>query len=226
MRFFFTYLLQMPEKLKEKSDEDLLIEYRTMGNKLAVGELYKRHALMCFAVCNKYYKHEDASQDAVMHIFERLFDLLLHHDIQNFRSWLHSVARNHCLMDLRKPQLLLSLSEGEEENELGIMEKWVPLHQEGGKQEDGKQEDGKQDLEAKLVAMENALFGLNQKQQDCLRYFYLEQMSYELVSKQTQLSINEVKSAIQNGKRNLKNSLTEQGIHYLLAWVIWIQQSA
>jgi DNA-directed RNA polymerase specialized sigma24 family protein len=59
-----------------------------------------------------------------------------------------------------------------------------------------------------------------------LRLFYLEQMSYEQVSAQTKLSLMEVKSAIQNGKRNLKNSLTEKGITYLLAWAIWIQQSA
>jgi RNA polymerase sigma-70 factor (ECF subfamily) len=222
MNIFFPYLLQMPEKLKEKSDEELLIEYQKLGNKLAIGELYKRHALMCFAVCNKYFKNEDASQDAVMQIFERLFQLILQHEIKNFRSWLHSVARNHCLMELRKPQLLLSLSEGEEENELGFMEKLIPLHQAYEEQE----KSGKQELETKLVAMESALIGLNQKQQDCLRYFYLEQMSYEEVSKQTNLSIQEVKSAIQNGKRNLKISLTEKGIQYLLAWMIWIQQSA
>ena len=206
----------MPVNLAQKSDEELLLIYRNDGDKLAIGELYKRHALMCFAVCNKYYKNADASHDAVMQIFEHLFRLLLRHDVSNFRSWLHSVARNYCLMELRKPQLFLSLSEGEEENDSDFMEKWVPLHPEN--------DDG--DKESKLVAMESALLGLNQRQQDCLRLFYLEQMSYEQVSAQTKLSLMEVKSAIQNGKRNLKNSLAEKGITYLLAWAIWIQQSA
>ncbi|MBP7512118.1 MAG: sigma-70 family RNA polymerase sigma factor [Bacteroidia bacterium] len=206
----------MPANLAQKSDDELLLIYRNRGEKLAIGELYKRHALMCFTVCNKYYKNEDASQDAVMQIFEHLFNLLQKHEVSNFRSWLHSVARNYCLMDLRKPQLLLSLSEDEEENESGFMEKLIPLHLEN--------EEG--DKEAKLVALESAILGLNQKQQDCLRLFYLEQMSYEQVSAQTELSLMEVKSAIQNGKRNLKNSLTEKGITYLLAWAIWIQQSA
>jgi RNA polymerase sigma-70 factor (ECF subfamily) len=216
MKIFFSYLLQMPENIQQLSDEDLLSHYRMSGDKQVVGELFKRHTLLCFAVCNKYLKNEDASNDAVMQIFENLFVLLAQHQIANFRNWLHSVARNHCLMMLRKPELFLSIHETEEENENSFMEKHVALHQ----------EENKEEQEKKWVALESALLDLNQKQHDCLRLFYLEQLSYEEVSERTKLSLNEVKSAIQNGKRNLKINLQQKGISYFIAWAIWIQQSA
>jgi RNA polymerase sigma-70 factor (ECF subfamily) len=56
--------------------------------------------------------------------------------------------------------------------------------------------------------------------------FYLEGASYDEIGKQTGFTLNEVKSAIQNAKRNLKISLTELGIHYVLISFLWMQQSA
>jgi RNA polymerase sigma-70 factor (ECF subfamily) len=40
--------------------------------------------------------------------------------------------------------------------------------------------------------------------------FYLKDMSYQQIADQTGYTLNEVKSYIQNGKRNLKNYITEK----------------
>ncbi len=206
----------MPDFLQQMSDAELLLLYQTRSNKQAIGELFKRHSLMCFTVCNKYLKNEDASQDAVMQIFENLFTDLVKHEITNFRSWLHSVARNHCLMILRKPELLLHISSTEEESEDSFMEKLLPLHQ----------TDNSAEMEHKLQELELALDTLQEKQKLCLQLFYLEKLSYEAIGEKTGLTQNEIKSAIQNGKRNLKIQLAEKGITYMLTFMIWIQQSA
>jgi len=206
----------MPDFLQQMSDAELLLLYQTRSNKQAIGELFKRHSLMCFTVCNKYLKNEDASQDAVMQIFENLFTDLVKHEITNFRSWLHSVARNHCLMILRKPELLLHISRTEEESEDSFMEKLLPLHQ----------TDNSAEMEHKLQELELALDTLQEKQKLCLQLFYLEKLSYEAIGEKTGLTQNEIKSAIQNGKRNLKIQLAEKGITYMLTFMIWIQQSA
>jgi len=206
----------MPDFLQQMSDAELLLLYQTRSNKQAIGELFKRHSLMCFTVCNKYLKNEDASQDAVMQIFENLFTDLVKHEITNFRSWLHSVARNHCLMILRKPELLLHISRTEEESEDSFMEKLLPLHQ----------TDNSAEMEHKLQELELALDTLQEKQKLCLQLFYLEKLSYEAIGEKTGLTQNEIKSAIQNGKRNLKIQLAEKGIKYMLTFMIWIQQSA
>ena len=206
----------MPDFLQQMSDAELLLLYHTRSNKQAIGELFKRHSLMCFTVCNKYLKNEDASQDAVMQIFENLFTDLVKHEITNFRSWLHSVARNHCLMILRKPELLLHISSTEEESENSFMEKLLPLHQ----------TDNSAEMEHKLQELELALNTLQEKQKLCLQLFYLEKLSYEAIGEKSGLTQNEIKSAIQNGKRNLKIQLAEKGITYMLTFMIWIQQSA
>lgn len=206
----------MPDFLQHLSDEELVRSYRSSADKRVVGELFKRNSLLCFAVCNKYLKNEEAAQDALMQIFEDLFVLLLKHEVSNFRSWLHSVARNHCLMQLRKPQLFERLYLGSEENEDSLMEFDPALHPTYEQAE----------MEFKLKSMEEAMEQLNEKQKQCLKMFYLKQMSYEEIASESKLSLNEVKSAIQNGKRNLKIKLAEKGITYLLAMVIWIKQSA
>ena len=55
-----------------------------------------------------------------------------------------------------------------------------------------------------LELMESALKELNPEQQQCVTLFYLDKKSYQEVSDITGYSMLQVKSYIQNGKRNLK----------------------
>jgi len=208
--------LEMSVKLKDKSDEELLSSFKLEGDASALGELFKRYSLMCFSVANKYLKNEASAEDACMQIFENLLLTLHKHEVNNFKSWLHTITKNYCLMQLRKPQFikLLELDADADENE--FMEKAAFLHPVTEMPQ----------LEEKLQSLEKAMFGLNLKQQTCIRLFYLEGASYEEIGKQTGFTLNEVKSAIQNAKRNLKISLTELGIHYVLISFLWMQQSA
>jgi len=52
--------------------------------------------------------------------------------------------------------------------------------------------------------MENALRELNKEQQQCVTLFYLQKKSYSQISETTGFTLLQVKSYIQNGKRNLK----------------------
>jgi len=154
--------------------------------------LFERYTHLVFGVCMKYLKNEENSKDAVMQIFEQLFDKLLLHQISNFPSWLHTVARNHCLMQLRKPQ-----KEIDTENIPDIfVENPDDLHQ---------------TMEANELAVQNAVNLLDENQQRCIRLFYLEEKSYKEVQQITGFSYNEVKSFLQNGKRKLKIILSHNG---------------
>lgn len=199
--------------LKTESDENLVVNYQNTKNNLVVGELFKRHSLMCFTVCVKYLKDEDAAHDATMNIFEKLFTDLQKHQITNFKSWLHTVCKNHCLILLRKPNVLVSINKDEEENENLFMQLSNILNH----------EDDKQEKEEKLQAVENAILGLKDKQKQCIELFYLKQKSYVEIAAITGYTENEVKSYIQNGKRNLKIILEKQGITIGLALFLWIQ---
>ncbi len=198
--------------LKTQSDENLVINYQNTKNNLVVGELFKRHSLMCYTVCIKYLKNDDAAHDATMNIFEKLFNDLQKHQINNFKSWLHTVCKNHCLILLRKPNVLISIDESEEENSHLFMQLSNVLNH----------DDNKHEKEEKLQVLEQSIFELKNKQRECIELFFLKQKSYQEISKQTGYTENEVKSYIQNGKRNLKILLEQKGITMGLALLLWI----
>jgi RNA polymerase sigma-70 factor (ECF subfamily) len=58
--------------------------------------------------------------------------------------------------------------------------------------------------ESNLTNLEMAIETLNQDQKKCIELFYLQQKSYTEVAEITGYTLNNVKSFIQNGKRNLK----------------------
>jgi RNA polymerase sigma-70 factor (ECF subfamily) len=198
--------------IKIQSDENLVINYQNTKNNLVVGELFKRHSLICYAVCMKYLKNEDAAHDATMNIFEKLFTDLQKHQINHFKSWLHTVCKNHCLILLRKPNVLVSIDESEEENSHLFMQLSNVLNH----------DDNKHEKEEKLQVLEQSIFELKDKQRECIELFFLKQKSYQEISTLTGYSENEVKSYIQNGKRNLKILLEQKGITMGLALLLWI----
>lgn len=55
-----------------------------------------------------------------------------------------------------------------------------------------------------LNRMQSALQQLSSEQQQCITLFYLEKKSYSEIAALTGFSMLQVKSFIQNGKRNLK----------------------
>lgn len=205
----------MTLKINQQSDDELVKHYRTSGDKMAVGELFKRHSLMCFTVCNKYLRNEELAEDAAMNIFEKLFEDLKKHEVQNFRSWLHSVCRNYCLMQLRKQEMKISKNMVYLDDDTTFMELQNFLHQ----------ETSEEDKEQKLRMLENAIKELKDKQRECIELFYLQQKSYDEISQLTGYTNNDVKSSIQNGKRNLKILLGDKD---LILWLtlIWTSNLA
>ena len=173
--------------------------YRESGDNVYIGELFKRYTHLVFGVCMKYLKDEDESKDAVMMIFEKLPGDLKKHEVSQFKGWLHRVASNHCLMELRNKSARHE-KEVEMAKDMGsIMESGYELHL-----------DGEADKEKELSNLENAVKELKEEQKICIELFYLQEKSYQEVAEMTGFDMNKVKSAIQNGKRNLKILLTEQ----------------
>ncbi|HOZ14814.1 MAG TPA: sigma-70 family RNA polymerase sigma factor [Tenuifilaceae bacterium] len=184
------------EDISAFSDLQLIDLYKKVGDKQIVGEVYKRYTRFVFSICMKYLKDEDDSKDAVMQIFEKLFVDLLKHEVSNFKSWLHSVTRNHCLHIIRdskyQNQKMKDFSNFEEE----VMENQLFLYQ-----------DSVNVLEERVAELERELGNLSKEQRVCVELFYLKDKCYQEVAEITGYSLNQVKSYIQNGKRNLIISL-------------------
>lgn len=156
-----------------------------------LGELYQRYMDLVYGVCLKYLKDPEASRDCVMHIFEELVLKLKKHEVDNFRGWLHMVAKNHCLMQLRTPRNLKTV---EFKTELVQSEENVHLNDVLEKEEE-------------LKKLERCIGTLAADQQQAIRLFYLEGKCYNEIVEQTGQEWNQVRSFIQNGRRNLKNCM-------------------
>ncbi len=171
------------------SDADLIAAYKSDGDPEALGILFQRYMHLVYGLCLKYLKSREESQDAVMIIFEQLTEKLRFQEVTYFKSWLYIVAKNHCLMTLRKQNNL------KEFNGL-VMENEAVVHP-----------NDEYEVDNDLEALKECMDGLKDKQKECVSLFYLKQKSYEEITHTTSFSMKEVKSSIQNGKRNLKNCL-------------------
>jgi RNA polymerase sigma-70 factor (ECF subfamily) len=67
--------------------------------------------------------------------------------------------------------------------------------------------DNVNEKEMKLTVLEMCVEKLNEEQKRCIDLFYLKEKSYQEVATATNFTLNNVKSYIQNGKRNLKNCI-------------------
>lgn len=178
----------MKNHLKTLSDNDLVIGYQKDINTDYVGELYRRYSLLVYGLGFKYLKSEEDAKDAVSEIFEIILDKLKHHDVAFFKSWLFIISKNHLLRKLNKQNRTES-TENENISE-NFMENAADLSL--------NIEEHKSEL------LQSAISNLNEEQKTCIELFYYQQKPYQEVASMTGYDLNKVKSAIQNGKRNLK----------------------
>jgi len=166
------------------SENEKLEKYARTGNLKILGEVYADYMHLVFGVCLKYFKNTQDAEDAVSQIFEKLIVDLRKHTVTNFKSWLYVTTRNFCLMELRKGSKVINSS-------IDTMEYSIPEHL---KEEEPVDEE----------KLEECISKLPEEQKECINLFYLEQRSYQQVTEKLDLTLKKVKSAIQNGKRNLK----------------------
>jgi RNA polymerase sigma-70 factor (ECF subfamily) len=182
--------------LNNLDDLQLIARYKQSKDNNFVGILYQRYTHLIFGVCMKYLKNEQDAQDASILIFEKMLKDLLKYDVLEFKSWLYVLCKTYCLMQLRSG---VSVQKKEKEMQnymVHSMENEFEAHLSNGNQK-----------EIQLTYMEDCMKQLNNDQQVCIELFYLHEKSYQEVCNETNFTLNNVKSYIQNGQRNLKNCI-------------------
>jgi RNA polymerase sigma factor (sigma-70 family) len=171
------------------TDQQLLERFYSDQNNHWLGILLQRYTLLLLGVCMKYLKNEEESKDSVQQIFLKAITELHKYRVEYFKSWLYMVAKNHCLMKLRdKPGRQTEIKE-----QMAV----TPAEAEEGMQPHLEKD-------RQLELMDESLQELNKEQKQCVTLFYLEKRSYQEIAEITGFSMMQVKSYIQNGKRNLK----------------------
>lgn len=178
----------MKSSLNSYTDATLIELYQLKQDSEYIGELYKRYSVLVYGLCYKYLKDEHEAQDAVTEIFELILLKLKTHEVGFFKSWLYMVSKHHLMRRNQKNNSLETIDiekisekfmESDENMSLNIREQESTL-------------------------LHQAISNLNNEQRTCIELFYLHQKPYLEVASITGYDLNKVKSAIQNGKRNLK----------------------
>jgi RNA polymerase sigma factor (sigma-70 family) len=171
-------------------DRELLNRFYERKDNEWLGILLERYTLLIYGVCMKYLRNEEDAKDSVQQIFLKVINELQKYKVEYFKSWLYMVAKNHCLMKLRDKNGFTA-----ELNESHLV------------YSDAADDITPLEKDINLQNMELALEKLNSDQQLCVKEFYLEKKSYLQIANETGFSVMQVKSNIQNGKRNLKIQL-------------------
>jgi RNA polymerase sigma-70 factor (ECF subfamily) len=150
--------------------------------------------VLLIGVAMKYLKDKEAAHDAVQQIFLKSLTHLPQGEIGNFKGWLYVLMRNYCLQQLRDKVYLAS------DESLNTV------------QADADHKEELRQRELTLAEMQEALKELGAEQRACVAAFYLHKKSYNQIMEETGYSFAQVKSYIQNGKRNLRIILIQRGI--------------
>lgn len=166
--------------------------YTRTGDNQWLAALLERYTLVLLGYCMRSLHNMELAKDAVQQVQLKVIRYVHRQKITSFPAWLFAIARNECVLQHRKQQRLLrDIIEADPE---AIANPEVPEGYERAR------------LDRHLP---DALDRITEPQRDCILLFYLHQLSYQDISDKTGYSLKEVKSHIQNGKRNLKKILEQ-----------------
>jgi len=185
------------EKEHIKTDEELLVLFYADKNNYWLGILLERYTLLMLGVCLKYLKNVEDAKDAVQQVCTQIIANLKRHEVQHFKAWLLVVTRNHCLMQYRKKDAKNNLECTDnlivEDAQIDKEERWLK--------------------EVTLDTIKESMNALSDVQRICIDLFYLQEKSYKEIMASTGFDFKQVKTHIQNGKRNLKLVVLQQLIN-------------
>lgn len=170
--------------MNQKRQVDWILAYQQNPTPNALGEIFKHWGHLVYGVALKYTGNTDDANDCVADIFEKLLLHIPQEPIQNGAAWLHTVTKFHCLMKIRANQAQYKKVD---QSRL----QYTSIHE----------------VENQLTHLESLILTLKEPQKNCIESLFLKQYSYEQITKEYGYSFNEIKSHIQNGKRNLRLAL-------------------
>ena len=175
------------------TETELIERYKRSQDQQYLSDLYRPYMTLIYGTSLKYLKNKAQAEDAVMDIYVSLKDKVAKHKIDNFRAWIYRLSVNHCLEKLRKENRFR-----ERKNDAEHMYSSTVFHP----NDVNKEKD--------LQVMEACILELNDAQRQCVKEFYYNKKSYNDIAEQLSMSYTQVRSAIQNGRRNIKNCMTSK----------------
>ena len=182
------------KKYDKLYDRELIELFKSKQDMNALGVLFSRYSHLVASIAIGILKDKQKAEDVVQEIFEILSRDLVKHDVKNFNSWIYSVTKFHCFKVKKVIEFVQSDIElGDEDDADEILEFELQL-------------------QTRIKHLKKAMSLIKYEQKKCVELFYLKGYSYNEIADETEYTMNEVKSFIQNGKRNLKSLIIANAI--------------
>jgi RNA polymerase sigma-70 factor (ECF subfamily) len=169
------------------SDEEIVRRFQETGGTECFAELFERHRKRIYIACRGFFAEGGPAEDAVQETFLRAYQNIQRFHGGNFRGWLLRIARNVCVDIWRERQRVVLMTEAETEvSELLEIEAL----------------DHTSELRLAAEKVFREMQALSPDQRRCLE-LKIEGYSYEETATCMGLSIEAVKSHLQNARRML-----------------------
>ncbi len=170
--------------MSKDQQQDWILNYQQNPTPNALGEIFRHWGHLVYGVALKYIGNKEEANDCVSDIFEKLLVHIPQEPIQNGAAWLHTVTKFHCLMKIRAQKAQYKQLDTSRMHTNSVHE-----------------------IENLLGKMEHLMTQLKTPQRQCIEALFLRQLSYEQITQEFGYGFNEIKSHVQNGKRNLRLAL-------------------
>lgn len=188
-------------RFKKLSDQELIRTYQISLDERYLSELLHRYAYLVLFICNKYLKNREESDDAIMEVLGKMSLKISELEVNNFKSWLYTVTKNFCLNKIEENKDLgVEFVDISEADEIFFMQ--FP------------------DFDCLIVGdeekvdwLQKAIDGLNADQKECINLFYFRKMSYHEIMEMKKWEMDQVRSHLQNARRNIRIYLEKRGIN-------------
>ena len=177
------------------SDAEMVSLYQQNLQQDTLAQLFLRYDGLVYGTCIKYLGDQDLAKDAVMNIYTELVEKVKVHSIANFKSWLYVLTKNHCLMRIRTNKKHVT----------------TDFDAANVQSEDFSHLDSVFEKERQLDKLAVCMQKLNAEQQQTVQLFYIENKCYKEITDITGFDWNKVRSLVQNGRRNLKICMENNG---------------
>ena len=173
--------------MSETGDLDLVNRFRRFGDRNAFDRLVERHQRWVLGVCARIVRSEELAKDATQEVFARALGAINDWRGENFPGWLKAIAVNCSLTIVDREK------------------RWAPLEAAADPPADARDPE-QQLLAAQRSAQARAIIArLPEKQRLVFVLKYVDGCSYEDIERLTGFTSKEVKSFLQNARRNFSN---------------------
>jgi RNA polymerase sigma factor (sigma-70 family) len=167
------------------TDEELASRYQATGDAEYFAQIFVRHRRLVFCACRRFFGSNCLAEDATQETFLRAYQAVRRFEQGNVRGWLMRIAKNVCIDLWRKqrPECQMPADASID----------VP---------DPVNLDQSMEMNRALEKVQQEMKFLSPEQRDCLE-MKMEGYSYEETAQRTGMSLDAVKSHLQNGRRML-----------------------